>query len=421
MFWWIPAGLAARLPLQPVPAAAVVGAPASVSVAHDGTVWIAGDRGVVRLGGAPRSWEVDSRAGGVPRRPRRRVGGGPAAAWCSSGTTGPSPVAGATGEGYHLPVGPGGDCWVTPQDGVAGPLRRGDGGAGVLPVAVPAGVEVVALARDGGGRWWLGSSDGLYELQSDAVREVPGTRGSKAFPLRPQGDVMWVGTGDGVLRVRGDDVSRPLAGQYVTGGGRHARGHVRGAPPRARSCAWAPTARGRWWSARGPRRRCSTWRSGPAVGCGGPPGAGGLVRYADADRTLEVFDRGDGLPSGVVQDLAIDREGTLWITTELGVTRLAHYRPSSGGASPSSAATRSGRSSPRVPRCGRARRRASRGSAPTARGRGAGPAGLVAGPRRRRPLVVGRPRARRRPHRVGRGRTARADGAVGRDRPGVWC
>jgi hypothetical protein len=216
MFWWIPAGLAARLPLQPVPAAAVVGAPASVSVAHDGTVWIAGDRGVVRLGGAPRSWEVD-RALAVCLDARGDAWAGTRGGVVLLGDDGPSPVAGATGEGYHLPVGPGGDCWVTPQDGVAGPLRRGDGGAGVLPVAVPAGVEVVALARDGGGRWWLGSSDGLYELQSDAVREVPGTRGSKAFPLRPQGDVMWVGTGDGVLRVRGDDVSRPLAGQYVTG------------------------------------------------------------------------------------------------------------------------------------------------------------------------------------------------------------
>ncbi len=115
---------------------------------------------------------------------------------------------------------PGGGVWVGHFDGVS--LYTADG-VRHLTSELPelADQYVRATARDSGGRLWLGSDDGLFVWDGERVlmmNEADGLPGMQIRALQPDGEVMWVGTTEGLARVTGDNVTVFEAGNSALPG-----------------------------------------------------------------------------------------------------------------------------------------------------------------------------------------------------------
>lgn len=167
---------------------------------------------------------------------------------------------------------------------------------GFPPVVAPArGLPagwITAMAEDAAGRMWLGSRDGLYLHDAEqgrfprfGVEEGLSTPSIRRLRVDRHGR-LWIGASNGLFRT--DPDRRPLRIERVhLAGGGLLNGEIN---------AFAEDAEGRLW-----------------VG-----GAVGLLR--EGPEGLEPIPLGLG-PAAVV-GLLIDREGTVWADTTVGLRRL---------------------------------------------------------------------------------------------------
>lgn len=175
-----------------------------------------------------------------------------------------------------------GNIWA----GIEGGILKYDGyrwdflqSAGKLP-----GEVVYTLAEAADGTFWIGTNNGLVQLDKSGNRVVSsGQLSGEIFDIRidREGKV-WAGTDRGLFRHEGDhweeiDIPQEIADAGVN--------------------AIAEDSQGRMWIGTG--KGLSVYNGGKWV----------------------HFDTKDGLVHNNVQSLAIDGKGTLWIGTEDGVSR----------------------------------------------------------------------------------------------------
>jgi signal transduction histidine kinase/ligand-binding sensor domain-containing protein len=174
-----------------------VGLPSRLLADDLGSVWIAGDRGLARLRrGRVQSWG--------------REGGGL-----------PSPVV------HGLAVAPGGGVWVATEGGIAYVSLDG----AVERVRMADGVErpVDAIVSAGSERYWIASRDGVRRVRFDFgadghiraeildVMSLP-LDGSRVRALRmDDGGRLWIGSGVGLFQVRPLTVARLRARHGLPG------------------------------------------------------------------------------------------------------------------------------------------------------------------------------------------------------------
>ncbi|MEK7705795.1 MAG: two-component regulator propeller domain-containing protein, partial [Myxococcota bacterium] len=180
-------------------------------------------------------------------------------------------------------IGQSGDLWVGTERGPA--QLRGDHFESVPGSASPAVDRVNGVGRDGGGTLWLATATGLFVQRDDgAFSLAPGWPGGEAPALLTSDEL-----GTAVYAARGESVGRFDTGQWsFVESGQHG--------PWARIDALAVDVRG-WLWARSVRYLFAK-----------PPGASGFLDYGE--RIAPISNRGY---------LSLDRDGNLWVPTDVGV------------------------------------------------------------------------------------------------------
>lgn len=215
-----------------------------------------------------------------------------------------------------------GTIWIASNGGV----DRLQGGE-ISRVAVPLrrGEHVYALAEDPRGGMWFGADGRVFRENAGRWREVPARPGLDAGYIRAiavDAGVVWAGSGQGLFRVEGDRLVPAL--------------DEHGAPVRARVAAFTRTPSGELWACSpdgvGP---LSDGRFRPLAGTRGCYGmtAGddgtlwvgrveaGLLRIRGGQ--VQRFSRAEGLLEETVFAAIEDGRGSLWLTGNHGVQRIA--------------------------------------------------------------------------------------------------
>jgi signal transduction histidine kinase/ligand-binding sensor domain-containing protein len=192
------------------------------------------------------------------------------------------------------------------------------------------GSRVQGLLQSADGYLWFSTLSGLVRF--DGVRfasfdgtGTPALRGADAYPTRPllvdRRGVMWVGTSEGLVQyARGE--FRRVGGPEVAGMAEDAAGRL---------WAYAPDATGGLLLMRNGRMERADVRPALPAGVNALAVQGENVWVATADGTLFRVSPGPGLSltrsagirlDGIVSVLRSTRDGTLWIGTEAGFSRL---------------------------------------------------------------------------------------------------
>jgi len=150
-----------------------------------------------------------------------------------------------------------------------------------------------SLFQDSRGRLWLGTTRGLGYLQKDRFVFVAGVPDGYIDSIAEDGEGhLWIAHRDaGLLRLSAD-------------GG-------------IRRVAWSEISQNAAWT------RVTTDPVGGGVWLGFF--AGGIVHFVDG-RVRESYSVRDGLGNGAVNHLQVDRDGTLWVATEGGLSRVRNGR-----------------------------------------------------------------------------------------------
>jgi ligand-binding sensor domain-containing protein/AAA+ ATPase superfamily predicted ATPase len=180
-------------------------------------------------------------------------------------------------------------AWVYPDraapDGrglwfaTGGGVQRSDGTEFELFEGLPTGAGVRHVTRDGSGRMWLSTSDGLFLAEGDALVRVS-EEGASAVAETPDGRI-WAATDAGVRVFNGRELEPvPDLAHYT--------------PTRVFAIGedlWLATDRN-------------------------------AVRYNPRRRSVEVVDAGRGLQGRIVRWVTADRGGRVWLATDYGVEVL---------------------------------------------------------------------------------------------------
>ncbi len=233
---------------------------------------------------------------------------------------------------------PDGALWIATLGG--GVVRMKDGRFDRLDERTGLPSDYVhALAADGTGTVWAGTDRGLARLGTGGVESVPlpveGPPPSVRSLLVGSDGAVWVGTQkDGLFVLRSGGVARITSGQGLPGNS---------------VFALAPAAGGAVWVGLydGGLALVEAARVLPAaqalpsnrVWCllAEPDGTlwigteGGGVSRLSRGR-LETLSTREGLPHGFVRSLAFDREGSLWVGTNAGLSRLRDRKVTVYGA-----------------------------------------------------------------------------------------
>ncbi|MCG6118657.1 MAG: diguanylate cyclase [Aquimonas sp.] len=278
----------------------------AIAQSPDGYLWLATWEGLVRFSG--RSFRNFDRGSGtgLPDSGVRALLVDPQGRLLAAGSRG-GVVQMEQGRWQSLPAAPAivasllrdrsGQLWAG-TEGSGLMLQETDGEVRYFSADREAGGgSVYALAEDGAGRIWVGSSRGLKRVEGDLLvsahdpEDRLGQRRSMALLVERDGHLL-VGTERGLFRsnLPLDGVADPdlrfheyepgLAGQNVTALLRDHRGHL-----------WVGTV------------------------------ASGLYRISA--RGLEHYGQEDGLPNSRILALFEDREHSLWIGTNGGLVRMA--------------------------------------------------------------------------------------------------
>lgn len=164
--------------------------------------------------------------------------------------------------------------------------------------------ELFPIQPDERGDLWMCSHDSVYRwsVQSEKItfrdtlpiRTNPGYVPSVTHCILPDGDLLWMGTVDGLLRL---DPKTRLWKVW-----RFAEGSNR-----------APSAEQVFWIHQDERDSDILW-----LGTYG----GGLNRFSKSRETFEHFTMRDGLPNNVVYAVLQDSRGMLWLSTNRGIARF---------------------------------------------------------------------------------------------------
>ncbi len=170
-------------------------------------------------------------------------------------------------------------------------------GATLATVAeIPAGAPSPAILR-AGDEIYVWVPDGLHRLAGKGLAPVPGGesfRGRRvALMLPAEGGVLMAVEGEGLFRFTGGRVE-----------------------------PFAPEA-SRWAVARGLTRGCRLPDGRYALGSV----RGGVLLLAPGGEVDQVIDTEVGLPDDFVTGLAVDREGSLWLSLHTGLARLEVSSP----------------------------------------------------------------------------------------------
>jgi signal transduction histidine kinase len=331
MIWWT-LSLAAFAGIRPDAVPGLVGGPARAVCAPDGRVWVATDEGLNRIDGDRR--QIFGASDGLPDSAATAVtidsdgdvwvGTERGLGWVDGDRV--VTVEGVPGPIYAFGTGPDGRTVVGVQGvSYAAIVDITDDGPSLTELTLPHGLHVRDAAVLASGAFLVGTNDGLYRVDGTSLVLVPGTDGTKAGPFVPDGDALFFATGDGVVRYDGRSLRRWLPGHYITGlvrgpGGLHA-GTGDGELYRIRTLdATQPAER----LGQGPPQSLFSLVTTSGLVFGATWG-GGLVRYDPEDGAFDVFGADQGLASGVVRRLDVDRDGALWITTAAGVQVLADF------------------------------------------------------------------------------------------------
>jgi signal transduction histidine kinase/ligand-binding sensor domain-containing protein len=182
------------------------------------------------------------------------------------------------------------------ENSTAGPSSRTKPPATVDEIAVKALPDYAAssLFQDSHGRLWLGTTRGLGYLEKDRLVLVPGVPDGYIDSIDEDGEGnLWIAHRDaGLLRLSPDRRIRRLP-----------------------------------WSEIGHIDRTSARLAIDSIGGGFWLGffAGGIVHVVEG-RVRESYGVQDGLGKGAVNHLRVDRDGTLWVATEGGLSRVRNRR-----------------------------------------------------------------------------------------------
>ncbi len=182
------------------------------------------------------------------------------------------------------------------------------------------GIRCRALALDAGGALWVGTERGAVRLERGRPRRLSATTGI-VFDLARDGDGMLVACARGLLRLEGDRVTALTDTAAL---GSEPRSVVR-----ASDGLYIGTLDGGLWlrTAETQRRLPSAQVSALGihrlrVGVSGTlyvcSTDAGLFWRAPAQVAFEQWASRSGLPSNVVNDAFEDREGNLWLATDIG-------------------------------------------------------------------------------------------------------
>lgn len=151
-----------------------------------------------------------------------------------------------------------------------------------------------ALFQDSAGRVWLSDRNGAGYMAGDRFVPIPGVSGEFVYAIveNPPGDI-WVVTIEELIRVRNDRVVAHLPWS-----------ELRGPARLATIAALAEPGRGGLW-----------------LGFF----EGGLARFVDG-RFERSVSAADGLGRGMVRHIRRDDAGTIWASTEGGLSRVADRR-----------------------------------------------------------------------------------------------
>ncbi len=315
------------------PAPGAIRAPSRALPAPDGTVWVSSydgtlyriEGGTAHVYGPGEGMPQDSALSvWVDDRGEVWVGTDRGLFWVDGDRV--RRVPGVPGPVFAYGDGPGGRAVVTVQGvSYAALLDVREG----LPVAeeivLPSGVSARNATVLPDGSFYVGTAEhGLFRYRDGHLVPIPGTEGTKAGPFVVVGGALFFGTGNGLAKWDGR-LTRYLAGNYITGllhhGGAIYVGTDEGKLIRIREemdgavteeLGQGPPSSLFALCAAGGRIYGATW-------------GGGLVRYDPRTGVLDTIGGDDGIGDGVVQALAVDREGALWITTSSGVRILARH------------------------------------------------------------------------------------------------
>ena len=202
------------------------------------------------------------------------------------------------------------------------------------------GIRCRALAEDASGLLWVGTDQGILVKTPGGFRriETPGPdKSPRVYDLLADRSGMLAVTTSGLFRCTADGACSAVAGPPV--------------PPESLRTAWR-TAEGLWIGAIGRglwREASGTWtqelsefrdldvyrlcsdRAGTLFVC--TANAGLFLRRAG--RGFEHWTTREGLPSNVVNAVLEDREGNLWVGTDIGgLARLGNFSITNYGTSP---------------------------------------------------------------------------------------
>jgi ligand-binding sensor domain-containing protein len=218
--------------------------------------------------------------------------------------------------------------WVAGESGLARHLGRKwqelTPGRGAVAPAVRAGLQ------DRQGNWWFATPQGLVEFTGTSFRQVGGRPGDPLLTdatslAEDAAGRLWVGTPRGVLGYDGYDWTEP--------------GEMAEWPDRRVNALLADREGNLWVGTdSGVARLGLAWRTYPEGRHPYLRDRGGTLWYGVADgvealngRSRERFDGRDGF-TGVLQAMAEDGEGTIWMGTDRGLVecrdrRLSFHSP----------------------------------------------------------------------------------------------
>ncbi len=209
-----------------------------------------------------------------------------------------------------LRLGPDLGLWVWTTGGLAG--WQGSGFRAFPMAAQTSYATAPSLRFEASGQLWVCTSEGLRTFMGGRWSVPP-------LPSLPPGQVpvattrvlgaLWVGTNQGLFKLEGERWVQVQHGDAPLGGV---------------TCLTTGPEGGLWI---GTRDR-GLFRLVPARWIGAVAGPN-LHRHQgllEGGGWLECFSLAEGLPHRAVQDLLLDREGTLWIATNNGLSRLHQGR-----------------------------------------------------------------------------------------------